>query len=376
VKKARQHVLAALTIGFALGVLYQFERHVNVAAAGLLLVTVVTVCSVLWGSGPGLLAALIGVTGLNYFFIPPVHTFFISGTENWIALIVFACCALIVGQLSARAQNRAEQLEDQQAKAKVLQEELQAAMREANQAELLRRSESLKSALLDAVTHDIRTPLTSIKASVTALLADDGKLGQSDPEGGKELLQVIDEETDRLNRFTENMVELAKLQSHELVVQPQTSSVHEIVEAAASRLEEALSDRLLEISIASGASQVRADAKLISEVLFNLLDNAVKYSASGSRILIVSMPGKAGWTMFRVEDEGSGIALPMRKDVFQRFFRSGDPQKPVGGLGMGLAIARGIIEAHGGEIWVEDGKAGRGAAICFTVPAEAGSHND
>ena len=97
-KKARQHVLAALTIGFALAVLYLFERHVNVAVAGLLLVTVVTVCSVLWGSGPGLLAALIGVTGLNYFFIPPVHTFLISGSENWIALIVFACCALIVAR--------------------------------------------------------------------------------------------------------------------------------------------------------------------------------------------------------------------------------------------------------------------------------------
>ena len=375
-KKARQYVFAVLTIGLALAVLYQFERHVNVAAAGLLLVTVVTVCSVLWGSGPGLLAALIGVTGLNYYFIPPVHTFSISGTENWIALIVFACCALIVGQLSARAQDRAEQLEDQQAKEKKLQENLQVAMREANQAELLRRSESLKSALLDAVTHDIRTPLTSIKASVTALLADDGRLVRSDPEGGRELLEVIDEETDRLNRFTENMVELAKLQSHELVIQPQTSSVQEMVEAASSRLEDALNDRTLEISIANEASQVRADAKLISEVLFNLLDNAVKYSKGGTRILISAAAGNPGWTLLRVEDEGIGIPPALRKEVFQRFFRSDDPQKPVGGLGMGLAIARGIVEAHGGKIWIEDGRAGSGAALCFTVPAAADERHE
>src|SRR3954464_10426994 len=267
-KRASSYLLSAISISAALAALLALQIHLNVAAAGLLLVTVVTVCSVLWGSGPGLLAALIGVTGLNYYFIPPVHTFSISGTENWVAFIVFACCALIVGQLSARAQDKAEQLEEQQVKAAMLQDELQAAMREANQAELLRRSESLKAALLDAVTHDIRTPLTSIKASVTALLSDDGKLARTDPEGSRELLEVIDEEADRLNRFTEHMVELAKLQSHELVVQPEPSSVQEIVEAAASRLENRLRDRTLEISIAPDASHVRADAKLISEVLY------------------------------------------------------------------------------------------------------------
>src|SRR3954465_10266233 len=188
-KKALHYIFATVSISLSVAVLYRFEGHVNVAAAGLLLVTVVTVCSVLWGSGPGLLAAVIGVTGLNYYFIPPVHTFSISGTQNWVAFIVFACCALIVGQLSARAQDKAEQLEEQQVKAKMLQEELQAAMREANQAELLRRSESLKSGLLDAVTHNIRTPLTSIKASVTALLSDDGNLALTDPEGSRELLE-------------------------------------------------------------------------------------------------------------------------------------------------------------------------------------------
>ena len=375
-RKARHYLSAAVTISLALAGLYSLGGQVNVAAAGLLLVTAVTGCSVLWGSGPGLLAALIGVSGLNYFFIPPIHTFSISGTENWVALIVFACCALIVGQLSARAQDKAEQLEEQQKKEKVLQGELQAAMREATQAELLRRSESLKSALLDAVTHDIRTPLTSIKASVTALLSDDGKLGRTDAESARELLEVIDEETDRLNRFTEHMLELAKLQSHELVIQPQTTSVQEIVEAASSRLEDALRDRAIEISIANNAAQVRADAKLISEVLFNLLDNAVKYSAAGSRILISSASGDPGWIELRVEDEGPGIPAALRKEVFQRFFRSDGPQKPVGGLGMGLAIARGIVEAHGGKIWVEDGSGNRGAAVCFTVPAEAREHND
>src|SRR3954469_20137783 len=285
-KKARQYVFAAAAIACALAALYRLEGHVNVAAAGLLLVTVVTVCSVLWGSGPGLLAAVIGVTGLNYYFIPPVHTFSISGTQNWIAFIVFACCALVVGQLSARAQDRLARLTDEQGRATGLDEALRGALREANNAELLRRSESLKSALLDAVTHDIRPPLTSIKAAVTALLADNAKLAHADPESGKELLEVIDEETDRLNRFTEHMVELAKLQSHQLVIQPEPSSVQEIVEAAASRLENRLRDRTLEISIAVDASHVRADAKLISEVLYNILDNALKYSRSGSRIVV------------------------------------------------------------------------------------------
>jgi K+-sensing histidine kinase KdpD len=374
-KRASSYLLSAISISAALAALLALQTHLNVAAAGLILVTVVTVCSVLWGSGPGLLAAVIGVTGLNYFFIPPVHTFAIAGTENWIAFIVFACCALIVGQLSARAQDRLAQLEDEQARARILDEELRAALREANNAELLRRSESLKSALLDAVTHDIRTPLTSIKASVTALLADDAKLAHADPESGKELLEVIDEETDRLNRFTEHMVELAKLQSHQLVIQPEPSAVQEIVEAAASRLENRLRDRTLEISIAPDASHVRADAKLISEVLYNILENALKYSPSGSRI-VVSTTLEGSSIVLRIEDEGPGIPAALREEVFQRFFRSPDSRQAAGGLGMGLAIAQGIVHAHGGKIWIEDAKSHRGAAVCFTMPAAPGKHDD
>src|SRR3954467_7332396 len=127
-KNALSSLRSAFTAAVALAILLGLHSHLNVAATGLILVTVVTVCSVLWGSGPGLLAAASGVTGLNYFFIPPVHTFAIAGTENWIAFIVFACCALVVGQLSARAQDRLGQLEEEQARAKVLHENLQAAL--------------------------------------------------------------------------------------------------------------------------------------------------------------------------------------------------------------------------------------------------------
>ena len=126
-KRTLPFLYSAATIAGVLAALLWLQPHLNVAAAGLILVTVVTLCSVLWGSGPGLVAALVGVSGLNYYFIPPLHTFAIAGTENWIAFIVFACCALIVGQLSARAQDRLARLEDEQARAKLLHEELQAA---------------------------------------------------------------------------------------------------------------------------------------------------------------------------------------------------------------------------------------------------------
>ena len=159
------------------------------------------------------------------------------------------------------------------------------------------------------------------------------------------------------------------------MIQPEPSSVQEIVEAAASRLEDRLRDRTLEISIANDAAHVRADAKLISEVLFNLLDNAAKYSAAGSRILVSTAPNDIGATVFRVEDEGAGVPAAAREQVFQRFFRAGDSQN-VGGLGMGLAIARGIVEAHEGKIWIEDAHGHHGAAVCFTLPAASGEHHD
>jgi two-component system sensor histidine kinase KdpD len=228
----------------------------------------------------------------------------------------------------------------------------------------------LKSALLDAVTHDLRTPLTSIKAAVTTLL-DEAEVTLDD-EARREFFEVINEEADRLNHFVENMVELARIEAGAVSLRRRWSSVEEIVTMARARADALTRDHRLEVELESELPVVRVDASLIAEVLYSLIDNAAKYSPSGSRIKISAGRAENEMIMIAVEDQGRGIPATLRERVFDKFFRAtaegaaslGRPR----GLGMGLAIARGIVEAHGGRIWVESGADRLGARIAFTVP--------
>jgi K+-sensing histidine kinase KdpD len=145
----------------------------------LALLLVVLIIATIYGSRPALFASLLGVLCFNFFFLPPFYTFTISESQNWIAFGAFLVTAIIAGQLSSYARQRAAESEERRKEIERLYNELQAAFEQASQTEALRRSEQLKSSLLDAVTHDLRTPLTSIKASATTLLEDlRGKLSK------------------------------------------------------------------------------------------------------------------------------------------------------------------------------------------------------
>src|SRR5207237_8549463 len=177
---------------------------------------VVLFVSILWRSGPALIASVLAMLCFNFFFLPPFHTFTIADPQNWVALTVFFITAVAVGQLSARARQRAEEAETGRREVRRLYEELREAFERASQAEAFKRSEHLKSALLDAVTHDLRTPLTSIKASATLLLEDRESIDQVEKLGTNEqqtLLQVITHGADRLDRFVEGIVDLARIHS-------------------------------------------------------------------------------------------------------------------------------------------------------------------
>ena len=257
-------IAAPLGIGLATLLLFPLApQHVNSTTVALTLLLVVLAVALRYGSRPAIAAAVLGMLCFNFFFLPPFHTLTIADPENWVALGVFLLTAITVGQLSARARRRADEAETKQREIERLYRELQEAFERASQAEALRRSEQLKSALLDAVTHDLRTPLTAIKVSATSLL--DEASGANDPEGRRELLEIIDEETDRLNQFIESMVELARIEAGALALRRRWSAADEIIASAVQRASGALAGHRVTVAADPDLPGLRADARALAE---------------------------------------------------------------------------------------------------------------
>ena len=170
--KAGGYVFAVCCVAAVTAALAPFHERLSSTTVALALLLVVLFAATGWGIRPALLAALLGVVCFNFFFIQPVHTFTIADPQNWVALAAFLITALTAGALSARAKRRAEEAEAGRREIERLYDEYRAAAERARQAEVFEQSERLKSALLDAVTHDLRTPLTSVKAAVTTLLGE------------------------------------------------------------------------------------------------------------------------------------------------------------------------------------------------------------
>ncbi|MEO6390856.1 MAG: DUF4118 domain-containing protein [Pyrinomonadaceae bacterium] len=372
--RSSRYLLALVSVGVITLALEPFRSHINATTVALVMLLPVLIVAIFWGRGPAVLASLAGMLAFNFFFLPPVRTLTISEPQNWIALAVFFFTALTVGQLSARARERAAEAETRGREVERLYQELQTAFERASHAEALRQSERLKSALLDAVTHDLRTPLTSIKASVTTLLERpvDDSSEPIDAETRQELLEVIDEESDRLNRFIEGMVELARIEAGEMNLRRNWDSIEEIIAAAQARAARLTAGHRVEVQLEPELPAVRVDARAVTEVIYTLLDNARKYAAAGSVITITADRASGELVEIAVTDQGPGIPLAERERVFNKFFRVDDaadagPNEP-SGIGLGLAIARGIVEAHGGRIYAAEGPGGVGARVAFVLP--------
>ena len=341
------YLVSLLGTAAVTALLVPFRGQINSTTTSLIYLLAVLFIALFWGSGPALVASVFAVLCFNFFFLTPFYTLDVAHSENWIALFAFFTTALAVGQLSARA-------------------------KKASQAEALKQSERLKSALLDAVTHDLRTPLTSIKASITTLL-DEARAPEFalDQESRLEMLQVINEESDRLNRFISGPIELARIDAGELQLRRQWGAIDEIVSTALARAQPLTQGHEVEVKVDEELPAVSVDERAVSEVVYTLVDNAAKYSPRGSKIVIIAGMGE-GMVRMIVEDQGPGVPAALRERVFEKFFRAerdGDVStRGPSGTGMGLAIAKGIVEAHEGKIWIESGVNGRGTRVVFTLP--------
>jgi two-component system sensor histidine kinase KdpD len=220
-----------------------------------------------------------------------------------------------------------------------------------------------RAALFSSVTHDLRTPLASIKAAGTSLLQEDVELGV---EQRRELLSTIVEEADRLNTLIGNILELAKVRAGALVPAKEPIALDEVVEAVLHRMGASLG-RVRIRTILRDVPEVPADPVQIDQVLSNLLENAARFSPQDGEV-VVSVAPWHGSVQVRIADRGPGIPPEERERVFEAFARGGrEGREPGGGSGLGLAISRAIVLAHGGRIWVE-GSPGGGTAVVFELP--------
>ena len=228
--------------------------------------------------------------------------------------------------------------------------------------EAARESEQLRSVLLDSVTHEFRTPLTAIKASVTSLLSG----SELAPEQQRELLTVINEESDRLNRLVGEAAEMAQLDANKVELELGPHSIREALDAAIEGSRNILGTHPIEIRLPGDLPKVRMDEARIKEVLMQLLENAAKYSPADAPIQITGEV-RNRQLMTSVSDRGAGIDDFEQALIFDKFYRGRNQRMMVQGTGMGLAIAKAIIEAHHGTIGVTS-QLGHGSVFYFTLP--------
>lgn len=238
------------------------------------------------------------------------------------------------------------------------------AVEQLGQAEAERQGERLKSALLDSITHDFRTPLTSMKAAVTGLLTSHN----SNAPQSRELLTIINEECDRLNHLVEEAGEMAKLEAGEVTLDMVSTPIEEIIDAALAHCKSALSGRHVSVRVADDLPPVRADLERAKEALVQLIDNANIYSPKDMPITITAeLTGDTVTTS--VADRGPGIDDFEQTMIFDKFYRGKDQRYLVRGTGMGLPIAKAIIAAQQGSMSVTS-QLGHGSVFSFTLPVD------
>lgn len=270
--------------------------------------------------------------------------------------------AIDKAQLYTAASMRADELEGI---VEARTEQLAQAIDELSHAlEKARETDKLKSLLLSTVSHELRTPLATIKGN-TSMLVEHHQ--QIDPETLKEHLSDIEAETDKLTGLITDLLEMSRIESGMLHIQPQPFDLADTLRSAINAAQVRLGSHVVSMAASDGLVPCYGDARRVEQIVDNLLENAAKYSPEGSPI-DVHVEGRGEELVVSVTDKGEGIAPEHLEYIFDRFYqvrRSRDAGR--GGIGLGLAICRGLVEAHGGKIWVES-TPGKGSTFFFSLP--------
>lgn len=232
---------------------------------------------------------------------------------------------------------------------------------EAQRAHVQAETERMRNAILSSVSHDLRTPLASITGAASSLLDESG---QMDAASKRDLARSIYEESGRLDRLLRNLLEMMRLEAGAVQLKKEWHSPEEVVGSALGRLQNRMRNHVLQTNIPADLPLINVDGVLLEQVVINLVENALTYAPAGTSIELSASAGDRE-IMIEVADRGPGLPTGEEARIFEKFYRL-QPDRE-GGVGLGLTICRGIVEAHGGRIWAEN-RAGRGALFRFTIP--------
>jgi two-component system sensor histidine kinase KdpD len=277
--------------------------------------------------------------GFNFFLVKPYYTFHVADPRDVLDLFVFFAAATLTGQLASYARRQAEHAQRSQA---------------------FEEADRLKTALLHAVSHDLRTPITIIKTSASNLLTFYSTL----PENERvDMLKVIENEADHLNKMVGNLLDISRLKAGALQMNQSWNSLEEVAGDVAARVWQLTHQERIHICFPDSIPLVYFDYGLILQALSNLIENSLRYEPSDQQIDICGEPVKDEMRVF-VRNHGPNISAEERDLIFEPFYHGAS-----GNIGLGLAIAKGIVEAHGGCLWIEDTPGG-GATFIFSLPLE------
>lgn len=235
----------------------------------------------------------------------------------------------------------------------------------ASQAEAARRSEELKSTLLDAIAHEFKTPLTSIRAAASALLLDSTHIaGQQ-----RDLVSVIDEEADRLARLVTEAIRMARIEAGEVQLNKRSCQVSDLLSTTCEYLQPLIEGRTLGVQVDPNLPHIEADAELLELAIRQVVDNALRYSRPKSPIGVRAALDEKGIVIV-VQDRGPGIPESDLPNVFERYYRGSNIRFRLAGTGMGLALARQIVRAHGGDIQIASSSE-EGSEFVISLPVAA-----
>jgi two-component system sensor histidine kinase KdpD len=311
----------------------------HLSDVAMLFLLAIVIAAIRFGRGPALVASVLSVLCFDFFFVPPYLTLAVQHLRYVITFTVMIGVGVIISTMAERAHIEA---------------------RRSRQAEIDQASERIRSALLSSVSHDLRTPLAVITGSATAML--DGK-GPADDASQRELLATIRDEAARLAKLVTDLLEMSRVEAGALQVRRQWHSIEELLGCALAAVESRLDGRPIRVDAPADLPLASVDGALLQQALVNLLDNAIKHTVAGTPIDVIARTH--GQTIeIEIADRGPGVPAADAERLFEKFARASGRGE---GFGLGLAIVRGLIGAHGGRVEYRL-RDGGGARFIVTLP--------